>query len=299
MIKATVPVRANLEDIKQHLKHLGPSNPATNPNKTRSTTVKIKPGSGAHLAQLRSGASAERASEEVAMEEGDETTRLLRPELSGKDGIQALGQQSYGSVGPAMPLHLSPRANDVPILILEAGEQADKSTQTSNDCDRKSSETATGAAASNQQPGQHLHQQSSTSPSGESASSTPTGNTLVPKRPYVRSGSITENIIESGGVRKVVLEMASSTDEEETQPGKSNGKFSRPSPVEEQEDENADEDVFVSPFSSSSRGEGAGSYAEAAAKGASQGSQEDSANTGSGEGKKKNNRRKKRKGGRA
>ncbi|KAK3303250.1 uncharacterized protein B0T15DRAFT_438649 [Chaetomium strumarium] len=298
MIKATVPVRANLEDIKQHLKHLGPSNPATNPNKTRSTTVKIKPGSGAHLTQPRSGASAERASEEAAMEEGDETTRLLRPELSGKDGIQALGQQNYGSVGPAMPLHLSPRANDVPILILESGEQADKSTQTSNDGNRKLNETATGGATSSQQPGQHLQQQSSTNSSGGSASSTPTENTLVPKRPYVRSGSITENIVESRGVRKVVLEMASSTDEEEPQQGKSNGQVSRQSAVEEQE-ENEDEDVFVSPFSSSSRGEEVGSYAEAVAKGASQGSQDDSSNTGSGAGKKKNNRRKKRKGGRA
>ncbi|KAK4242824.1 hypothetical protein C8A03DRAFT_29062 [Achaetomium macrosporum] len=291
MLKATVPVRANIEDIKQHLKHLGPSNPATNPNKTRSTTVKIKPGSGTHSAQ-RSGASAERASEETAMEEGDETTRLLRPELSGKDGIQALVQQNYGSVGPAMPLHLSPRANDVPILVLDSGDQAHKSTQTLDNTKQMTNQTTT-AAADTATP----KKQSRTSSSGGSASSTPTDNTLVPKRPYVRTGSITENIIESGGVRKVVLEMASSADEEEPQQGKSNGKAPRPSPVEEQEEEDEDEDVFVSPFSS--RGEEAGSYAEAAAKGASQEAQRENSNTGSGAGKKKNNRRKKRKGGRS
>ncbi|KAH8904463.1 DUF21-domain-containing protein, partial [Coniochaeta sp. PMI_546] len=44
MVKSTVPIRANLEEMRQHLRHLGPSNPATNPKNTRSTTVKIKPG---------------------------------------------------------------------------------------------------------------------------------------------------------------------------------------------------------------------------------------------------------------
>ena len=39
----TVSVKANFEDMREHLKHLGPSNPASNPKSTRVSAVKIKP----------------------------------------------------------------------------------------------------------------------------------------------------------------------------------------------------------------------------------------------------------------
>jgi metal transporter CNNM len=337
-LKTTVPVRANFQDIKQHLKHLGPSNPATNPNKTRSTTVKIKPGSGIPSAHPRSASVAEPATDETPMEdEGDETTGLLKPQISGKDGVQAL-RQTYGSVSPAITVQLAPQSNGIPELILDAEEQADKATQTPaqpNLIDLDSEEAATESVQSQQQqqrdssPAQPKRQLRGSS-SGESANSTDDKktdtNTLILQRPYVRSGSITENVIESRGVRKVVLETTSSNDDEESavaaggsspdQPrllgrstfglfgrdrengkdkesenGKEDGR-SQPSPVAEEEEDDDDENV-LSPGPEDE--DEPGSYAEAAAKGTSQDGQSGSS---SGAGKKKN-RRKKRKGGKS
>lgn len=334
-LKTTVPVRANFEDIKQHLKHLGPSNPATNPNKTRSTTVKIKPGSGAPSAQPRSASATQPGSDETPTEEGDETTSLLKPQISGKDGVQAL-RQTYGSVSPAITVQLAPQSNGIPELILDAEEQVDKSTQTPAQpdlIDLDPEETAAGSVLSQQQqqrepsPSQPKRQPRPSS-SGESANSANSAedkktdtNTLVLQRPYVRSGSITENVIESRGVRKVVLETTSSNDEEESavaagslpdQPrllgrtpfglfgrdrdngkdkeggdGKEDGR-SQPSPVVEEEEDGED---VLSPGPEDD--DEPGSYAEAAAKGTPQDGQ---AGPSSGAGKKKN-RRKKRKGG--
>jgi metal transporter CNNM len=311
-VKTTVPVRANFQDIREHLKHLGPSNPATNPNKTRSTTVKVKPGSGIHSVHPRSTSIAE-ATEETPMEtpmeeEGDETTSLLKPSMSGKDGVHAL-RQSYGSVSPAITVQLAPQTNGVPTLRLDSEEHADKSTQTSA---QPSLIDVTYPDAAPQPQHQQPRQALRGSSSGESATSMKTDNGLVPKRPYVRSGSITENVIESRGVRKVVLETTGSNDDEESavigpsspdQPrlrgrgtfglfgGRDSSKDSskegnkeigqqqqipsQPTPVEERDEEEfreeGDEGELMSPVPADREEEGApGSYAEAAAKGTAQ-----------------------------
>ncbi|KAL2019908.1 hypothetical protein VTK56DRAFT_9083 [Thermocarpiscus australiensis] len=200
-LRAAVPVRANIEDIKHHLKHLGPSNPATNPKNTRSTTVKIKPGSGGHSAQPRAASIAEQAIEESQTEEGEETTSLLRPRMTGKDGIQAL-RRSYGSVSSAPTMHLAPPSPPVPALSLDdAADPADRATHTLGDDSQL--DLAVEAFG---------HRSSS---SGESSHSQRRQSFSLQKRPSVRSGSITENVVESRGVRKVVLETTSSNDDDE------------------------------------------------------------------------------------
>jgi len=348
-VRTTVPVRANFDDIRQHLKHLGPSNPATNPNKTRSTTVKVKPGSGVHSAHPRSASVAEPANEDMAMEEGDETTSLLKPQMSGKDGIQALSQ-TYGSVSPAITVQLAPQSNGVPTMRLDTEDLANKSTQTSarsSQVNLASAEAVTPTQQQQQQqqqspqqaspPQQQQQQQLRTRSSGESTNSGKTENTLVAKRPYVRSGSITENVVESRGVRKVVLQTTGSNTDDESasavaaslpeQPRllgrttfglftrdsnkepaskeKENGK-SQVEDVEEEEEEEEEDGDLMSPVPGDE--EAPESYAEAAAKGAAvaAASQEapagpsagGSAGGGGGAGKKKN-RRKKRKGGKS
>jgi len=198
-VQTTIPVRANFDELRQHLKHLGPSNPALNPKNTRSTTVKIKPG---HVHPTRS-ASLTDEHVLVATEGGDETTGLLRPQITGKDGIQAL-RQSYGGVNPvpAVTVRLSPQEGDgMSPLVLETVEQANKSTQTAQ---------ASGQAVrSPQDPAKR------SSTSDDSSRSGRIENAIYGKPAYVRSGSITENVVESRGVRKVVLETTSSNDEDE------------------------------------------------------------------------------------
>lgn len=303
-VRTTVPVRANFDDIRQHLKHLGPSNPATNPNKTRSTTVKVKPGSGVHSALPRSASVAEPATEDMAMEEGDETTSLLKPQMTGKDGIQALSQ-TYGSVSPAVTVQLAPQRNGVPTMRLDSEDLANKSTQTSALSSQINLDSPEAAAPTPQQPQQASppqQQQLRTRSSGESTNSAKTENTLVAKRPYVRSGSITENVVESRGVRKVVLQTSGSNDEDESvsaavaassspeqqqQPrllGRTTfGLFARDSnkdaaakdkengkgqveDAQEEDDEEDDEGDLMSPVPGDE--EAPESYAEAAAKGA-------------------------------
>ncbi|KAK4162871.1 putative transporter [Cladorrhinum sp. PSN259] len=201
----TVPVRANFEDIRQHLKHLGPSNPATNPKNTRSTTVKIKPGTGVQgvsRAALVEGTNGETVLVEEE-EEGDETTSLLRPQVTGKDGIQAL-HQTYGSGSPTVTVQLAtPADGELPTLTLDTAEPATLTPSKRSPTEAHNGEVTTGQRSV------------SSSDSMHSARNDTFNNNLVPKRGNVRSGSITENIVESRGVRKVVLETTSSNDDDE------------------------------------------------------------------------------------
>ncbi|KAK4172694.1 putative transporter [Triangularia setosa] len=293
----TVPVRANFEDIRQHLKHLGPSNPATNPRDTRSTTVKIKPGTGLHTVG-RSSSVAEGAIEEPPLEhvhehpeeeEGDETTSLLNPQVTGKDGIQAL-QQTYGATSP-VTVQLASPVNGVPTLTLETPDQADKSTQIPPA--KRESPTESVSAG---------HRSISSGDSTHSARNDV--GSLIPAKPYVRSGSITENIVESRGVRKVVLETTSSNDEDEfavigTSPEQPKsrstfGLFGRADTTKSDAVEEEEEEELLSPETGeegtnkggdATRGTGAPGLAAGGPSG--------------GGGAKKKNRRKKRKGGKS
>lgn len=326
-IRTTVPLRANFEDIKEHLKHLGPSNPATNPKKTQSTTVKIKPGTGAHpTPQARAASVSEPVAQESHLEaeeeEGDETTGLLRPQVTGKDGIQAL-RKSYGSVSPVLTVQLASPENGVPELALDEEDQGTKSIQTQPSARNSPPQPGAEAAA----PG---HKRGSSS--GESANSqrvettaannnnngnTNNGNNnnvLTFKRANVRSGSITENVIESRGVRKVVLETTSSNDDDESavatatspeQPkllgrstfslfgrdgaGAAGSKDESKSRAEQAvvEEEEEEEEGVLSPDAGEEEAPGSST------KDRAEGSKESSA----GGGGKKKNRRKKRKGG--
>lgn len=187
MVRTTIPVKANLEDMRDHLKNLGPSNPASNPKATRVSAVKIKPGAAP---QPRSGSIDVMPPE---LHDGDdddenenESTSLLRPQLTVKDGVQALHQSYQDSLrtgrgdsrNPAVGTtdhdkHLPSKENDRP---------------------------RTGRTTSSEE---------NTSPT-EGGEVGP----IVRRRGHVRSGSITENIVEAGGIRKVVLEANSSSESE-------------------------------------------------------------------------------------
>ncbi|KAI1079865.1 DUF21-domain-containing protein [Whalleya microplaca] len=184
IIRTTVPVKANFEEIRDHFKHLGPSNPASNPKSTRVSAVKIKPHVTSNQPRTESAAieSAIEPQEEIV----DERTSLLRPQGPAKDGIQALHQSYTGPTAtePGVPPKTATSLDKSP----ESGKLTKLSTVTEADV----------------------------SPALESpADSTGSSSDAIGRRRgYVRSGSITENIVEAGGVRKVVLEANSSTEDE-------------------------------------------------------------------------------------
>jgi metal transporter CNNM len=212
-----VPVRASYDDIRQHLKHLGPSNPASNPKATKSTTVKVKPGVVVHDAPRPSpGPMAEQVIMEEPNDEDDEedhneTTSLLRPAVAPKDGAHALAQK-YGATGQS-PLSRSVENNSP--AKADADDTGNKGVQT-----RETAPPHSYAAVTAQppQPQQELRSKSSGSGS-DLAPADPTSPYSHRSNLFARSGSITENIVESRGIRKVVLETTSSNEDEEEQGG--------------------------------------------------------------------------------
>lgn len=207
-----VPVRANFDDIKQHLKHLGPSNRASNPKTTRSTTVKIKPGIVVNEPPTSAPIAEDTIHEEPHDEddEGDddnETTSLLRGKVIPKDGVHALAQ-SYGATGAgSLPRSIENRPpfvkTDVPL------PQEDQATQTS----AHASAVDLTAGESSSRPDEVRSQRS-----GSGSETSP----IDPSSPYAsrrsllaRSGSITEQVVETRGIKKTILETTSSNDEDE------------------------------------------------------------------------------------
>lgn len=167
----TVSVKANYEDMREHLKHLGPSNKASNPKSTRVSAVKIKPGMGHAADQHRSDSVATGTNSEELERDADERTTLLRPRPSQEDGPQDYGSRTAKDAGHA----------ERDILIKVDQEHA-KNGSTEE-----------------------------TSPTDSVGS-----NLGVPRRSrgHARSGSITENVVEQGGIRKVVLKLTSATGHE-------------------------------------------------------------------------------------
>lgn len=283
-----VPVRASYNDIRQHLKHLGPSNPASNPKATKSTTVKIKPGVVVHD-QPRSSPVAEQVIQEEPRvendeEDNDETTSLLRPALTPKDGAQALAQK-YGTTGTS-PLARSVENNSP--AKANADDTANKAVQTA-----VTAPVQSYAAVTAEPPEQELRSKSSGSGS-ELAPAEQTSPYSYRKDLFARSGSITENIVESRGIRKVVLETTSSNEDEEEQGGSErNGKSASRSNLN-----------LESQASPSTEGDENASGANSPAVPGAAEAESSNANTqaggngnNGGGNKKKNNRRKKRKGG--
>lgn len=100
-------MRSSNADIRQHLKHLGPSNVASRPKATRIGTVHIKPGHVDTLATLPETAQLSvspsptrpiQASPRSVRRSSDvnESTSLLSAGHSAKDGVHAVG---YGAAG--------------------------------------------------------------------------------------------------------------------------------------------------------------------------------------------------------
>lgn len=175
----------------EHLKHLGPSNPASRPKTTRYNTVKVKPGPTPLTDGQRpsmDGTDVRKAS--VSSQPGPETNLLRAAGRDAKDGVLAL-HAGYGSIPSGSPP--SPKNSRKGILYAHAEEKARNSRSRSANRSRRSSESTLGSLSS----GAMLSPRSSN------------------RRPTARSGSITENIIDSGGIQKTVLELTSSSEEQD------------------------------------------------------------------------------------
>jgi metal transporter CNNM len=219
-----VPVRSDVSDVRDHLRHLGPSNAASRPKPTKFTSVKIKPGVGTipENKATTKGVNGnepilERSKSVEVAPQLDESGSLLRS--AGKDasdGAAAL-RAGYGTM---------------------SAESTTRRRERGMSADGMSAGEASRIAEENASPNegrlddgrenQHLKLPSKTvvgdAPDDEGQDNV--GQMEAPSRDrsknrrQARSGSITETTVDIGGMKKVVLETGSSSDDEEEEGGK-------------------------------------------------------------------------------
>ena len=185
--------RKQKPQIRDHLKHLGPSNRASRPRQTRYNTVKIKPGSGS-LGDAMSKASEQSDTtprNSIATQGGVGAGLLNSAGHDAKDGVLAVAA-GYGSIrSPSPPSPNKSRKG------LEALAENDAIGQEDGPSEHRSRSKQRSRATSR-----------STLGSMQSGTKSPPRS----KRGAARSGSITEQIVDAGGIKKTVLEMTSSSD---------------------------------------------------------------------------------------
>lgn len=232
---APVPVRTNTAEMREHLRHLGPSNVASKPRATKFSSVKIKPGvgtipedqattKGVEPTSARSKSADADPATEVPSNgaNGDaEADRLLRS--AGKDasdGTAAIRSGGgYGTMSgspPQRPPGL-PRGQSA----WEASQVAEQKAATDEP------ESLTFSSSVEAPPGidgdrsRDWLEPPGKMVVGSTGEEDDTLGDLTPSRQrsqsrrQARSGSITETEVEIGGLTKVVLEMTSSSEEDE------------------------------------------------------------------------------------
>ncbi|KAI7155099.1 DUF21-domain-containing protein [Hortaea werneckii] len=222
-----MPLRSNNPDLRQHLKHLGPSNVASKPKPTKYTSVKIKPGvSTIPENQAANGTNGQgqiprRHSDvepSVTHTSADESTSLLKKATDNASGGAAAVQASYGT--HAEVASSRPRGSsepERPMSAAEASQQAREHTSPGPESRKPASPKAEERSArpeylqvpekmviGSSQDEDQVGDLRATSPGGSRS-----------RRP-ARSGSITETTVDVDGVKKMVLDTHSSSDESPT-----------------------------------------------------------------------------------
>jgi metal transporter CNNM len=221
------PRRSNTGELREQLKHLGPSNLASRPKATRWASVKIKPGSGADIQAMNPSSGYKtpdtRLSEAASSSHGGIGEGLLQSGgADAKDGVQAL-QVGYGGTGLGSPLSRRPMSSASKGIQTSPGDQS-QTPDVDIDGDYGSSPRSRRRAGSRPPVRSRSESTLGSLPDRErkgSKSSRYTSNGPA------RSGSITENVVDSNGIRKVVLEMTSSSSNEEEENSGANKRAQR------------------------------------------------------------------------
>lgn len=190
------PKRSNTMELREHLKHLGPSNLASRPRQTRYNTVKIKPGG---VSLIDNSSKSQEPSETpdtlsipTAPQGGVGAGLLNSAGKDAKDGVLAV-QAGYGS------MESSPQ--DSKKINHERNENEFSERQGPNN-KAESIPTARTSRSTSQSTLGSLQKRNS-------------GPSKIRKTNSIaRSGSITENIVDTGGIKKTVLETTSSSSDD-------------------------------------------------------------------------------------
>ncbi len=212
------PISNEDGDVYEHLRHLGPSNAANRPKATRINTVKIKPAAAPSIpntipehkkAEIERPPSRSVVAEPSHAPEGGIGEGLLTSAgLEASDGVHTLAL-GYGTMAPSGDRtswksgksgHRA--ADDDDLLSPKAPANGHEGNtyivvdNTKKDHDSKARSRSASTIASLRSKG--------------SRSGSP-----PQKRHTARSGSISENVVHVGGIKKIVLETTSSSDSED------------------------------------------------------------------------------------
>lgn len=211
--------RYSTEEIREHLKHLGPSNLASRPKATRSKTVRIKPGGSIDITQHGGGpvTPPRRLSESASsFHAGTGEGIVTSGGSQAKDGVQAVQQELGGfSVSPTRTRPTSSASKGIqanPDDLPDADHNGDDVNGTKNTAGRDPSESSENRGRTSRS------SSTSTIKSLRERNSKPMRSSGILAKGPARSGSITEQIVDANGIRKVVLEAnssSSSTEEDE------------------------------------------------------------------------------------
>lgn len=241
------PIRSNTQDLRQHLKHLGPSNVASRPKSTKYTSVKIKPGvgtipeGGVPPSDNASIASRERGNTvngtNFAPDGGAGAGLLSDAGKDAKDGATAVSQ-GYGTI-KSEPIRVAseakiqeeidadmqPNSPTKSMSAAEASAYAERNTEPAG----PSKSSPSSPKTSRSPPEKMIYDASTSRPASQPVTrSNSSHSTLgelndVSKQPSkssrraARSGSITQQLVDVGGMKKMVLETTSSSDTEDNQ----------------------------------------------------------------------------------
>jgi metal transporter CNNM len=245
-----VPVRSTPTDLREHLKHLGPSNAANKPKATKFTSVKIKPGVGT---------IPENKSTTLGIQHQNDDTNSTSPAV---DAVEALKSNRprgasggvaavYGTMRPPSERRLSSESikgisaqeasklasqHTSPKLLSEESEERRDTGEVKSALGRDAQQQTQKQGETNSSyndrwfggddpaaDGQSLQiadklvvgSNSKLTEENDLVSPLATANPeRVKKRMQARSGSITETTTEVGGMKKVVLETTSSSSSE-------------------------------------------------------------------------------------
>ena len=183
--------RPSKGEVPEQFKRLEPSNLASRPRQTRYNTVKIKPGGGSLADGIgKSQDTPIPPQMQPVAAQGGIGAGLVGAGKDAKDGVLAL-QAGYGSINSGSPPSPKNSRKGNLVALAENGIEGSQDTRPgSRRKSRTASEDTVGSIRS-----------SAFSPRS--------------KRVSARSGSITENIIDAGGIKKTVLEMTSSSEDVE------------------------------------------------------------------------------------
>lgn len=243
-------MRSGTTDLRQHLKHLGPSNAASKPRATKFTSVKIKPGVGTipenQATTLGTNSSSQPSTSPNPTSASADLSGLVDGVVDGSAGPEA----SDGVAAVA--------ANYNPSNVTSAPHLSNDNIPAS-EASRIARENATPPPPSPTHPSsKSIHDDSAyhlpeklvvgseppTAPSEDKDEDTvgemtaPARDRQKPRR-AARSGSITETTVDHNGMKKTVLETTSSSDEphdDDAIGGGGEGSSARVSPTTSQSD---------------------------------------------------------------